>query len=930
LDHAVKANPADPGKRPSEKGRFAQREIRVCATCGTKFSAISDSGICPVCILLGSAGEQSGLAAAHIPGAIEEVQILAFQGLQSVPPPTELCSIRPKLTPSRPGKVSVARLPVIGSNFFGRADDLAFLEAAWADPQVNVVTIVAWAGVGKSTLVSHWLRRLGTKGRPSAELVFGWSFYRQGTNTVTSSADEFLEASLAWFGDPDPRIGAAWDKGERLARLVANRRTILVLDGLEPLQHPPGPLEGRLREPGLQALLRELAAFNKGVCVITTRLAVTDVAEHEGSSALRRDLEHLSSAAGGKLLRALGVKGRESELRGASEQFRGHCLALTLLGSYLSDAYNGEIRRREEVANRLAHDVRQGAHARKVMDSYQSWFGEGPELSVLLLLGLFDRPADEKAIAALLKPPAIRGLTEPVTGLTPGEWRSILARLRSARLVAPEDPHQPGQLDAHPLVREYFGDQLRNRSSEPWRECNRRLYDHYRALAPRLPDSIGEMEPLFLAVIYGCQAGLLRDSLHEVYLPRIQRGNASFAANVLGVRGALLSALAAFFEQGHWGAFAQTEVPGQSLMAEDQLFILTQVGLYLTATRGYAAPEVRSCYERIEPLYHSLDRPWLLYTALLSEWRYSLATGNQSATMEIAKRIYSLADGLHNATLLVGAYRALATTLFLKGDFESALQHARRGVQIWREGGVQSVVEEVHAPAILCLSFGAFCQWMLGEIDSCQRMMAEALSLGKTLNDTHALAMALFLAGGIKHFENNPAEVERCASDLIELSTRHHFASWLAAGEILHGWVRSVSGYAAAGVLRIEQGINDWRATGSIFGVPFWLALKAEALHLANRTPEAIAAIKQAEGLVQRSGERCYGAELHRLHGVFLAALGAADAEIQASFCKAIRSANEQKSISLMKRAEASYEEYRRRGPTTRCTSFSSLHSRML
>jgi hypothetical protein len=89
-------------------------------------------------------------------------------------------------------------------------------------------------------------------------------------------------------------------------------------------------------------------------------------------------------------------------LRGASEEFGGHCLALTLLGSYLSDAYNGEIRRREEVANRLAHDVRQGAHARKVMDSYQSWFGEGPELSVLLLLGLFDRPVDEKAIEALL------------------------------------------------------------------------------------------------------------------------------------------------------------------------------------------------------------------------------------------------------------------------------------------------------------------------------------------------------------------------------------------------------------------------------------------------------------------------------------------------------------------------------------------------
>ena len=73
----------------------------------------------------------------------------------------------------------------------------------------------------------------------SAELVFGWSFYRQGTSGGTSSADEFLDAALNWFGDPDPRLGTGWEKGERLAKLVAHRRTLLVLDGLEPLQNPP-------------------------------------------------------------------------------------------------------------------------------------------------------------------------------------------------------------------------------------------------------------------------------------------------------------------------------------------------------------------------------------------------------------------------------------------------------------------------------------------------------------------------------------------------------------------------------------------------------------------------------------------------------------------------------------------------------------------
>jgi NACHT domain len=308
-------------------------------------------------------------------------------------------------------------LPITGGNFFGREADIAFLDQAWVNRQANVVTIVAWAGIGKSTLVNQWLVRMAAEHYRSAELVFGWSFYRQGTSGHTSSADEFVDTALDWFGDPDPRLGTAWEKGERLAKLVAHRRILLVLDGLEPLQNPPGPEEGRLRDPSLQALLRELAAFNIGLCVITTRMPLADLADREQPSVIRCELEHLSNDAGAQLLRALSVIGDEEKLRIASDEFGGHCLALTLLGSYLTDAHNGDIRCRKEI--RFGHDVRQGVHARRVMESYQNWLGEGPELSVLRMLGLFDRPADEKALGAVLKPPAIHGLTEPLTDLSP-------------------------------------------------------------------------------------------------------------------------------------------------------------------------------------------------------------------------------------------------------------------------------------------------------------------------------------------------------------------------------------------------------------------------------------------------------------------------------------------------------------------------------
>src|SRR6202030_2677881 len=144
-------------------------------------------------------------------------------------------------------------------------------------------------------------------------------------------------------------------------------------------------------------------------------------------------------------------------------------------------------------------------------------------------------------------------------------------RLRRARLLAAEDPHNRGHLDTHPLVREYFGEQLRSQQIDAWKECNRRLYHFYQTLAPPLPNSFREMEPLFSAVICGCNAGLFREALHEVYIPRIQRGNACFAAKVLGARGALLSVLAHFFEHARWDSPLETGIDGQRLTVEDQV-----------------------------------------------------------------------------------------------------------------------------------------------------------------------------------------------------------------------------------------------------------------------------------------------------------------------------------------------------------------------
>jgi hypothetical protein len=128
------------------------------------------------------------------------------------------------------------------------------------------------------------------------------------------------------------------------------------------------------------------------------------------------------------------------------------------------------------------------------------------------------------------------------------------------------------------------------------------------------------------------------------------------------------------------------------------------------------------------------------------------------------------------------------------------------------------------------------CEWHFGEIASCHAMMDEANSITQELKDRNALAQALSCAAAVAYFERNPGEADRFASQLIELSTRHNFVFWLVLGAIFRGWARSASGNTAEGIPWIEQGVRDFRTTGSVLGLPGHLARKAEALNLADRT----------------------------------------------------------------------------------------------
>lgn len=763
--------------------------------------------------------------------------------------------------PTEPVKVSVSRLPVTSQNLFGRAKELELLDAAWSDPETNVVSVVAWGGVGKSALINHWLRRLGKDGYRKAERVYAWSFYRQGTSEQAISADEFIAAALTWFDDPDPSKGTPWDKGERLAALTRKHRTLLLLDGLEPLQFPPGQDEGKLKDYALKALLRELAMNNSGLCLIATRIPVADLLDFEDSAVRNINLEHLSPQAGAELLTAYGVHGDQEELEQVAAEYAGHSLALTLLASYLKDVFNGDIHNLDRISD-LEADARYGAHAERVMSAYEKWFGDGPEVAVLRLLGFFDRPADEKAIGAL-RSPVIPGLTEKLQSLNRNEWRQVLSKLRRTKLLA-EVPGDSEELDTHPLVREHFGRQLRIRSPAAWQEGNNRLYEYFKLGAKELPDTLPEMEPLFRAVIYGCNAGRHRDALHEIYLSRIMRGEQSYAARKLGAHGALLSILASFVQQGEWSRPVAPNPPEiQGLEPSDQLIVLSQAGLYLTATKGFAADAVMDCYGKVQELCKELGKTSLLYSVLISQWRYSLVANNLTTTLELAKDLYALAKSQDDSALLLGAYRSLTTTVYFRGTFGLVREYAKEAIDLW-DPKTASSVEEYYAPIVTCLAIDGLAQWQLGYPDSARKQVEEAVAVARQLGDLNALAVGLFLNSYLNQFCGRTQDVLDNTSELIELCSRQGFALWLANGRVLRGWALAQGGATENGLRLMNQGMRNWRDAGAGLSMAYFLTLQAEIMRLIGDSSEALSLLHQAQTFADKFSEHWWIAEIYR------------------------------------------------------------------
>lgn len=370
---------------------------------------------------------------------------------------------RPAVTSDSPPRISPTRLSVTGKKFVGREQELAMLDRAWnsaGGQKINVVSLIGQGGEGKSGIALEWYLRKARDGWQGAKRVFDWTFYSQGTNAQSSaSADDFFNFAFEWFRHTGEVPKDAWTKGGKLAEIIGAERTLLVLDGLEPLQQPPGDYGGEFKDPAMKAFLRGLALRNHGLCILTSRTDISDLRDFEraGGSCFRHPLFALDLNTATLLLRELGVQGPNRELDQAIEWFHGHAYDLNLLGNYLAQCTDDhDIRGWQQRFPILREDERihpvpnssgkRTGHGRRMLRAYERWLGpQSAPMATLRLLGLFDRPARSDLLDELRGAPVIEGLTDALVNLPDDEWLRALNQLQNLGLISRDPMSLPPQ-----------------------------------------------------------------------------------------------------------------------------------------------------------------------------------------------------------------------------------------------------------------------------------------------------------------------------------------------------------------------------------------------------------------------------------------------------------------------------------------------------
>lgn len=351
-----------------------------------------------------------------------------------------------------------------------------------------------------------------------------------------------------------------------------------------------------------------------------------------------------------------------------------------------------------------------------------------------------------------------------------------------------------------------------------------------------------------------------------------------------------------------------TRWPQDAERVHEELQLQIALGAALVATEGFGSRAVAYAYGRAHALCRQFPSTLTLLPVVCGLWNYFLSRADFQQVQMLAGELSALIDRATTSEYLLPAHNAVGQTHLFMGEPARALVHVDTG----RLGNnafapPHLITQYGEDPVVVCDMYAALANWLLGYPDRALQRIGAGLGRARGLAQPFGVAQILWASALVAQGRGDSAGVQSQARDLIDLCVREGIALWLAGGRVLWGWALAEQGKSAVGIVSIQQGLDDWDATGAALIRPYYLALLAEVLGRSGQVREGLEVAAEALATAQRTGERWYEAELYRVQAVLrLQQGGAATGEAETGLQRALALAHAQQARALELRAATS------------------------